>query len=161
MNDTTKPTPKRQLAVTLHEQGLGVVAISALLGSDPAYVANVLIDAGYAPGYSDLYTTTGPENGYAAQLAGVLRFKDLEAARESVRTLDTYFHAFAANNDRRGMHQCQVLALVGKNRAEGIGKLAEARLFTDWLSGTLHERYPQTDDQSQIEESQAVLDLAA
>ena len=27
----------------------------------------------------------------------------------------------------------QLLALTGKNRAEGIGKRAEARIFADWL----------------------------
>jgi len=40
------------------------------------------------------------------------------------------------------MHQCQVLALVGKNRAEGIGKWQEATLFADWLATHLDVQRP-------------------
>src|SRR4051812_16444928 len=64
---------------------------------------------------------------------GVLRFKDVEAAEASVARIDELFHQFAQTNDRRGQHQAQLMALIGKNRAEGIGKLAEARVFADWL----------------------------
>jgi hypothetical protein len=62
-----------------------------------------------------------------------LRFKDVRAATESVERIDALFHQFAAENDRRGQHQAQLMALIGKNRAEGIGKLDEARLFAEWL----------------------------
>jgi hypothetical protein len=124
---------KRELARELYGQGLRVDTIAGLLETDPAYVANSLIDAGYTPEYVDLYTHTGPQNRYARQLAGVLRFKDLEAARESVAKIDEIYHRFEASRDRRGQHQTQLLALTGKNRAEGIGKLKEARLFAEWL----------------------------
>jgi hypothetical protein len=124
---------KRQLAQELYGQGLRVDAIAKLLQTDPAYVANSLIAAGQAPSYVDLYTHTGPQNQYAQMLAGVLRFKDIEAARESVARIDELYHQFEAARDRRGQHQAQLLALTGKNRAEGIGKRREARLFADWL----------------------------
>jgi hypothetical protein len=124
---------KRQLARELYGQGLRVNTIAELLETDPAYVANSLIDAGYTPEYVDLYTHTGPQNRYARQLAGVLRFKDLETARQSVARIDELYHRFEETRDRRGQHQVQLLALTGKNRAEGIGKLQEARLFAHWL----------------------------
>jgi hypothetical protein len=126
-------TTKRQLALELYERGLRVDSIAELLETDAAYVANSLIAAGHAPAYVDLYTHTGPQNRYARMLAGVLKFKDLEAARESVARIDELYHRFAEARDRRGQHQVQLLALTGKNRAEGIGKRQEARLFADWL----------------------------
>jgi hypothetical protein len=128
-----KRMTKRQLSQELYEQGLRVDAISELLDTDPAYVANSLIAAGHTPAYVDLYTRTGPQNRYAGMLAGVLRFKDLAAARESVARIDELYHQFEQARDRRGQHQAQLLALTGKNRAEGIGKRQEARLFADWL----------------------------
>ncbi len=57
----------------------------------------------------------------------------LQAAEASIERIDALFHQFAQSNDRRGQHQAQLMALIGKNRAEGIGKLAEARIFSDWL----------------------------
>jgi hypothetical protein len=124
---------KKQLAVELYEQGLRVETIADLLRTDPAYVANVLIAAGHVPAYADLYTTTGPQNRHARRFEGVLRFKDVAAARESVARIDELYHEFQAQKDRRGQHQAQLLALTGKNRAEGIGKRAEAKVFADWL----------------------------
>lgn len=128
---------KRKLAAEMYEKGMNVATIAELLKTEPSYIANALIDQGYVPNYMDLYTSTGPQNEHAALLAGVLHFKDLEAARLSVSRIDQMFSQFAVAKDRRGMHQCQVLALVGKNRAEGIGKLSEAKLFESWLVGAL------------------------
>ena len=36
-----------------------------------------------------------------------------------------------------------MLALIGKNRAEGIGKWREARLFADWLASHLEVNTPE------------------
>lgn len=124
---------KKQRAIELYRHGMGVCAIADRLGTSPSYVANALIEAGYAPDYVDLYTSTGPQNPYAQRLAGVLRFRDEAAARESLARLSEIYDEYLRAGDRRGIHQCQVLALIGKNRAEGIGKIAEARLFADWL----------------------------
>jgi hypothetical protein len=127
----------------MFEKGLRVEAIAELLHTDPSYVANALIDQGYSPDYMDLYTSTGPQNRYAQMMSGVLRFRDLEAARASVDQIDAIYKGFAAMRDRRGMHQCQVLALTGKNRAEGVGKWEEARLFADWLARNLQVQRPE------------------
>src|SRR5437868_15470656 len=111
---------KKELAVGMWEKGLRVETIAELLHTDASYVANALIGRGHAPNYVDLYTSTGPQNRYAAMMAGILRFKDLSAARDSVKRLNALYEGFEAVRDRRGMHQCQVLALTGFNRAEGI-----------------------------------------
>lgn len=134
---------KKELAVGMFEKGLRVEAIAELLHTDPSYVANALIEKGHAPNYMDLYTSTGPQNRYAQMLSGVLRFRDLEAARASVDQIDAIYRGFVAIRDRRGMHQCQVLALTGKNRAEGIGKWEEAQVFADWLARNLQVFRPE------------------
>src|SRR3569833_4494174 len=131
--EMSRRTTKKELAVGMFEKGLRVEAIAELLHSDPSYVANALIERGHTPNYVDLYTSTGPQNRYAAMLSGVLRFKTVSAAREAVERIDALYRGFDAIHDRRGMHQCQVLALTGKNRAEGIGKWREAKVFADWL----------------------------
>ncbi|WP_206520576.1 hypothetical protein, partial [Mesorhizobium sp. M1A.T.Ca.IN.004.03.1.1] len=74
------------------------------------------------------------QNAYARMFNGVLRFKNVEAAKESVARIDALFHQFGLERDRRGQHQAQLMALIGKNRAEGIGKVAEAKVFLEWLT---------------------------
>lgn len=127
-----RPT-KKQLAVSMHGAGRGVEEIARALGCTPGYVANALAAVGRPSEYSDLYTSSTAHNAYARRFDGVLRFKSPEAARESVARIDALFHQFEQERDRRGQHQAQLTALIGKNRAEGIGKQAEARVFLDWL----------------------------
>jgi hypothetical protein len=145
MEKTMNRMTKKHLAVGMWEKGLRVETIAELLHTDPSYVANALIERGHAPNYVDLYTSTGPQNRYAAMLAGVLKFRDLTAARGSVKRIDALYDEFEAARDRRGMHQCQVLALTGKNRAEGIGKWREAQVFADWLASHLDVYQPEAE----------------
>ena len=142
---------KKQLAVGMYRKGLRVEAIAEILETDPSYVANALIEQGLSPNYMDLYTVTGPQNRYARMLSGILKFRDLEAAKACVDQLDAAYKGFAAMRDRRGMHQCQVLALTGKNRAEGVGKWQEAQLFAEWLGRNLQVFRPAAE--ASIEES--------
>jgi hypothetical protein len=128
---------KKSLALSLHAAGSTVEEIAQALDTSPSYIANVLAAAGKTPDYQDLYVSTAALSGYAKQLQGVLRFKDVEAARQSVQRIDQMYRAFEQQRDRRGQHQAQLLALIGKNRAEGIGKYDEARLFADWLQAHL------------------------
>ena len=129
MNQLTK----KDLALSLRAAGRTVEEIAQALQCSPSYVANVLIAAGRPTDYSDLYTSSSAQNAYARTFNGVLRFKNVEAARESVARIDALFHHYAGEHDRRGQHQAQLMALIGKNRAEGIGKLEEAKIFADWL----------------------------
>ena len=128
-----KRLTKKELAISLHASGRTVEEIAQTLGCSPSYVANTLIASGEPSEYSDLYTSAIAQNAYARMFRGVLRFKDLAAAQQSIEQIDLLFHQFAQENDRRGQHQAQLMALIGKNRAEGIGKQAEARIFADWL----------------------------
>jgi hypothetical protein len=128
---------KKDLALSLHAAGRTVEEIARALETHPSYVANVLAAAGKTPDYTDLYVSSTAQNGYAKQFQGVLRFKDIEAARESVAKIDDMYHTYARENDRRGQHQAQLVALIGKNRAEGVGKFAEAEVFADWLMSHL------------------------
>ena len=153
---------KKQLAVGMFRKGLRVEAIAEILETDPSYVANALIQQGLSPSYMDLYTATGPQNRYARMLSGILKFRDLEAAKTCVDQLDAAYKGFAAVRDRRGMHQCQVLALTGKNRAEGVGKWQEAQLFAEWLGRNLQVfRSAQVEPEEPQEQSPPPLRLAA
>lgn len=128
-----KRLTKKDLALSMRASGRTVEEIAAALKCTPSYVANVLIASGKPSDYSDLYTSSIAQNAYARMFNGVLRFKDVQAATESVARIDALFHEFEAEHDRRGQHQAQLMALIGKNRAEGIGKLAEAKIFAEWL----------------------------
>jgi hypothetical protein len=117
--------------------GRGVTEIDRLaaeVGTRPSYVANVLQDAGLVRGYFDLYTTTNrDQNAYSRFFRGVLSFKTLEAARQSVERLDRLYRYFERMGDRAGQHHAEVLALTGRNRARWSGKTEEAAIFMDWL----------------------------
>ena len=128
---------KKTLALSLHTAGYTVEAIAQALDTSPSYIANVLAAAGKTSDYQDLYVSTAALSGYAKQFQGVLRFKDVESARKSVQRIDEMYRTFAQQRDRRGQHQAQLLALIGTNRAEGIGKYEEARVFADWLRAHL------------------------
>jgi hypothetical protein len=117
--------------------GLGVTEIDRLaaeVGTKTSYVANVLQDAGLLRGYFDLYTTTNREqNAYSRFFRGVLSFKSIEAARQSVERLERLYRYFERTGDRAGQHHAEVLALTGRNRARWSGKTQEAAIFMDWL----------------------------
>ncbi|MHB0912336.1 MAG: hypothetical protein ACYC2Y_02680 [Armatimonadota bacterium] len=124
--------------MALYDRGFGVESIADAVQSSRSYVANVLIQSGRPVDYEDLYTTSRREySAEARRLSGVLRFKDVEAAKESIRRLDEAFREFQREGNKRGQHRAQMLALVGKNRAEGIGKHEEASIFRDWLIRTM------------------------
>ena len=147
-----KQLTKKDLALSLHVAGRSVEEIAATLKASPSYVANVLISSGKTSDYTDLYTSSVAQNEYARMFRGVLRFKNVEAAKESVAQIDALFHQFALERDRRGQHQAQLMALIGKNRAEGIGKNAEAKIFLDWLTTHLDTAHaPACDMQPSLE----------
>ena len=95
---------KKSLALSLHATGYTVEAIAQALETSPSYIANVVAAAGKIPDYQDLYVSTAALSGYAKQFQGVLRFKDVEAARTSVQRIDEMYRAFAQQDDRRGQH---------------------------------------------------------
>ena len=126
---------KKLAAIDLYDKGItNVEAIAERLGSSPSYVANTLAAAGRTVGYHDLYTSTGLDrNRYASLFNGVLRFKDMDTARQSVARLNLLYEDLRQLRDRRGMFHAEFLALMGIHRAHGCGKHAEAKVFAEWL----------------------------
>ena len=137
MKDRKDRLTKKQLSVSMYDRGMNVVAIARLLRCEPSYVANALIEQGRIPAYVDLYTSTGPQNEDAKEREGVLKFTDADSARASVARIDQLWQRFSSERNRRGMHQCEVVVLIGRNRAIGIGKQTEAQIFADWLVARL------------------------
>lgn len=132
-------TTKKERIIKLYDRGFDVPFIADALSTSPSYVANTLIQSGRPVEYEDLYTTTSGRaySEESRRLSGVLRFKDVSAAKESVSRLDEAFRQFESEGNRKGQHRAQMLALIGKNRAQGIGKYKEAAIFRDWLVRTL------------------------
>ncbi len=130
---------KKIHAVELYDQGIrDVEEIARRLRTSASYVANTLAAAGRTVGYHDLYTSTRIDRTrYARAFDGVLRFKDMEAARTSVAKLDETYEAFKTERDRRGMFHAEFLALTGIHRAHGCGKHEEAEVFAAWLRNRL------------------------
>lgn len=135
-----KVTKKSQI-LRMYEAGLDVELIAEALETNPSYVANTIVEAGHQVPYFDLYTSTTAtaSSRYGREFAGTLHFKDVDSARESIRKIDELYHRFQRSKDRRGQHQAQMMALIGKNRAAGIGKLEEARVFSSWLKTHLDD----------------------
>jgi len=127
---------KKELILEMFQHGQRDLAeIVCATGASPSYAAAVLTEAGLLSGYFDLYTTTNqPHNLYGKFFRGVLSFKSVEAAQESVERIDRLFHYFERLGDRAGQHHAQVMALIGRNRARWSGKHDEALIFTQWLN---------------------------
>jgi len=132
---------KKQRIIELYDKGLDVESISDALNTSPSYAANTLIESGRSVEYEDLYTTTSGRDysEEARRLSGVLRFKDVAAAKACVRELGAAYREFSQEGNKRGRHRVQMMALIGKNRAEGIGKWREAAVFREWLMSNLRE----------------------
>lgn len=131
----TKRLTKKARAIAAWDAGeRDILRIAREVESRPSYVARVLADTGRLTGYYDLYSRTGtPVNVYGARFAGLLAFRDLEAARASVAAIDQLYHDFEAAGDRAGQHHAQVVALAGRNRARWAGKPEAAAVFERWL----------------------------
>jgi hypothetical protein len=126
---------KKDSILALYRQGVTQLEeIAGRVGTRPSYVASVLQAAGLLNGYFDLYTTTNQDqNAYSRFFRGVLSFKTVEAASDSVKRIDELYRYFERIGDRAGQHHAEVLALTGRNRARWSGKKEEADVFMRWL----------------------------
>lgn len=118
---------KKELALSLQAAGRTTEEIAETLKCSPYYVQEMTGQGG------DLYTDSVKQNEYARLFTGVLRFKNLESAQESVRQIDHLCNGFEDTGDARGVHQAELMALIGKNRAQATGKPECAELFRLWL----------------------------
>jgi hypothetical protein len=134
LTDTDEPT-KREQVLALYEGGTKDIAeIVRQVKARPSYVAQVLQKAGLMDEF-DLYTTTDAErNIYTRYFRNVLNFKDVGAARESVKRINRLYNYFERLGDRMGQHHACVVALTGRNRAKWSGKAEESEVFAGWLA---------------------------
>ena len=121
---------KKNLIIAMHNSGRTVQEIAKALHCMPRNVLDALENAGIS---IESYSENTKQNDYGARFSGILRFKTLESAKDSVAKIDRLFHEYAVAKDRRGQHQAQLIALIAKNRAEGIEKWEVAKLFAEWL----------------------------
>ena len=113
--------------------------------TSPAYIANVLRQAGTRVHYDDRYVDPQTEEPYARRLKGLLRFRDLDSTEASLRRLDAVYREYREVSDRVGTGLVRALVLKGKQRAESLGfssrvsprkrqeKQEIARWFRFWL----------------------------
>jgi hypothetical protein len=132
---------KKEQILSLFMSGINEVEDLAMItGSRPSYVGSVLHEAGLKTGYFDLYTSTAhPMNVYSKFFANRLGFKNEEAARQSVETIDTLYRQFELAGDRAGQHHALTMALVMFDRARWTRKGTEADIFRQWLIERLDE----------------------
>ena len=131
---------KKEMILALYNSGTtDIEAIVALTGAKPSYVGSVLQKEGLIDNYFDLYTSTAhPMNVYSKYFVGKLGFRNVFAARRSVRTLEEIYRDFEEKQDRAGQHHALEMALTMLDRARWTGKLEEAEIYRRWLVGKLN-----------------------
>ena len=151
---------KKDQILALYTSGIGDVADLALItGSRPSYVGSILQEAGFEPGYFDLYTSTSHRmNVYSKFFAGKLGFKDEETARASLELIERLYRQFEFAGDRAGQHHALTMALTMYNRARWTSKGAEADVFRRWLIAVLQE-VDAGDEEAFAEEGEALPSL--
>ncbi len=136
MRENPVPRKKELILQIYEEKGFTVVrrkeielinqTLKEMLGSQgettPSYIANVLIEAGKDVRYRDILVKRRADDRYAELFEGVLSFKSLEAADESLREIDQLYHKFKAEGDRVGMARARLLATTGRRRASIMAK---------------------------------------
>ncbi|MFL6284444.1 MAG: hypothetical protein ACJ74Q_14970 [Pyrinomonadaceae bacterium] len=128
---------KKDRILALYDAGVTDVAeLVVQTKARPSYIGQVLRANRGVP-YFDLYTSSSDDgqqpNVYATYMRGVLSFKSAEAARESVKKIETLYDFFGRLNDRAGQHEMMSLALKGLNRARWSGKADAAQEFLRFL----------------------------
>jgi hypothetical protein len=62
------------------------------------------------------------ESPYDETLRGILSFSSFAAAEETLRRLENLRRNYQASNDKKGLAYCRKIALLGRRRAELIGR---------------------------------------
>jgi hypothetical protein len=127
------------MIISLFTSGISAVeTIAAISGARPSYVGSVLQKEGLIDNYYDLYTSTAyPMNVYSKHFQGKLGFKDVEAAKRGVDSLENTYQYFNRIKDRAGQHHALEMGLTMLDRARWTGKLAEAEIYRRWLLSKL------------------------
>jgi hypothetical protein len=117
-------------------------------GTSLSYIASVLREAGVEVDYQDRFADPAMEEPYASRLKGVLQFRDLTSAENSLRNLDQIYREYREAADREGTSLIRSLVLKGKERASSLArnhrispekrreKKEVAQWFHVWLEST-------------------------
>ena len=84
------------------------------------YIASILREAGYEVRYEDRYSDPVMPEPYATRLKGVLEFRDLATAEQSLLRLDAIFRDYSSAADRIGTTLVRALVKKGKLRARSL-----------------------------------------
>lgn len=138
--ETETVQSKKEMILSLYNSGTTEIEnIAALTGAKPSYIGSVLQREGLIDNYFDLYTSTAyPQNVYSKYFVGKLGFRNVFAARRSVRVLEETYWNFENNQDRAGQHHTLEMGLMMLDRARWTGKLEEAEIYRRWLVGKLN-----------------------
>lgn len=151
-------TKKQAILLVCEREGLSTVGASELelirrrvgelLGGPRApsrtYIIQVLQEAGKRVLVHDRYTAVIPDEPYASELAGLLKFDTFEAAEATLEHLTQRYRHYKQLGDAKGAAYVRQLALVGKQRARAAARAARspdkravkaeiANWFTVWL----------------------------
>ena len=151
---------KKDQILALFMSGINEVEDLAMItGSRPSYVGSILQESGLMKGYFDLYTSTAhPMNVYSKFFANKLGFKTVDAARESIETIDRLYRQFEFAKDRAGQHHALSMALTMFDRARWTGKGEEADIFRHWLMARLNEADLFREDEATDDEERKLLE---
>lgn len=154
-SDTKVIRSKKDMIISLFTSGISAVeTIAAISGARPSYVGSVLQKEGLIDNYYDLYTSTAyPMNVYSKHFQGKLGFKDVEAAKRGVDSLENTYQYFNRIKDRAGQHHALEMGLTMLDRARWTGKLAEAEIYRRWLLSKLSTPLVETGDMRVVAES--------
>jgi hypothetical protein len=109
------------------------------------YIVSILREAGFEVRYEDRYSDPALPEPYASRLKGVLEFRDLVSAEQSLLRLDAIFREYQGSADHAGMKWVGAIVKKGKLRAAGLARSGRvqarkrqekqeiARWFQVWL----------------------------
>jgi hypothetical protein len=67
-------------------------------------------------------TSWNMEETYREELEGILEFSTFDAAEKTIRLLEKLCRKYEKSSDKKGMEYCRQIALLGRRRAEFIGR---------------------------------------
>jgi hypothetical protein len=109
--------------------------------TSPSYIANVLVKAGKDVQYKDILVKTKPPDKYEKELEGLLQFKDLKEAEETIQRMCELEKQFKQKDDRAGLEYLRQLAekgykrclMIAKNEKVEIHKREEKKEIAFWF----------------------------
>ena len=74
-------------------------------------------------------TSLNFEEPYRCELEGILQFSTFEETEKTIRNLEKLCRKYAEMSDKKGMEYCRRIAMLGRRRAELIGRNPRVSLW--------------------------------